>query len=769
MRLGSIISPRTRNALSRTTSTSSDTANGRHPKLSLPGSVPKPESSGMRPEEPTLFRIRLVGSRNPRTKMHIKSLEIRNFRAIEIARLDDLPSTIVIAGPNGCGKSCIFDALRLWKSVIGGYNENEWHHWFSEFQISLGLSDKLQLERIFRDRTKPVHITADVALAPTEITFLKENAVNLLRPLMERLTPAESQYQGPARRGPTTAVATTQEGIAINDRIALRARQIIHELESATTFTGTFTINPDLSLQRNSGPTLEFLYSLYIPEFLGVFEYHSAQRIYQREQISNVNLQIENVEQQQSQHALYNWAAKYQNVKTQLASNYVRELLAERAGVVIPKRESLIESMKELFRLFFPDKEFLGAQPTVTGALTFNVKTSAGKEHDINELSSGEKEVLYGYLRLRNLSPRHSVLLLDEPEMHLNPRLIKGLPQFYHQYLGETLSNQIWLLTHSDTLLKEALDQEGFALYHMLPPSADMTGNQLVPIASGETLDRAILDLVGEVASYRPDGKLVIFEGGGDTDFDVGMTSDLFPELLPIANMISGSNKTRVRELHRLLEKARNKGALGLKVFSVVDRDSGPVEGINGPSRELMWDCYHIENYLLEPKYLLGVLKDALREKNSLETEDALEVALHSVAKDVAETVVREELGRSVNSTLVRCIEIGCDPEPGKILSTLQRSILRSRDRLGEAVAQQLSETALRAALEMARTRVSGELAAGKWKKTLPGRDILRRFSDRHAAGMGYERLRNLTIAAMRRDGFRPPGMASVIEEIMKG
>ena len=59
------------------------------------------------------------------------------------------------------------------------------------------------------------------------------------------------------------------------------------------------------------------------------------------------------------------------------------------------------------------------------------MRTLAGITHDINDLSSGEKEVLYGYLRISNLAPRQSVLLVDEPELRLNPRLIRGLPQFY--------------------------------------------------------------------------------------------------------------------------------------------------------------------------------------------------------------------------------------------------------------------------------------------------------------------------------------------------
>ena len=67
--------------------------------------------------------------------MKIKSLKIENFRAIKYMELNDLTDTVLIAGPNGCGKSCIFHAIRLLKSIIGGYTDNEWHLWFNEFQI----------------------------------------------------------------------------------------------------------------------------------------------------------------------------------------------------------------------------------------------------------------------------------------------------------------------------------------------------------------------------------------------------------------------------------------------------------------------------------------------------------------------------------------------------------------------------------------------------------------------------------------------------------
>ena len=57
----------------------------------------------------------------------------------------------------------------------------------------------------------------------------------------------------------------------------------------------------------------------------------------------------------------------------------------------------------------------LGVTPQVDGKLTFPVLLRPGEQHDLNELSSGEREVMYGNLRLRNLTPTHSTILLESP------------------------------------------------------------------------------------------------------------------------------------------------------------------------------------------------------------------------------------------------------------------------------------------------------------------------------------------------------------------
>ena len=92
--------------------------------------------------------------------MKITDLKIQNFRAIRNANLENIENTVLIAGPNGCGKSCILDAIRLLKSSYGGYqNFREYEQWFGEFQIKL--NDPNQMRKLFFDPSYPVVIMAN--------------------------------------------------------------------------------------------------------------------------------------------------------------------------------------------------------------------------------------------------------------------------------------------------------------------------------------------------------------------------------------------------------------------------------------------------------------------------------------------------------------------------------------------------------------------------------------------------------------------------------
>jgi hypothetical protein len=258
---------------------------------------------------------------------------------------------------------------------------------------------------------------------------------------------------------------------------------------------------------------------------------------------------------------------------------------------------------------------------------------------------------------------------------------------------------------------------------------------------------------------------VVIFEGGGDSDFDQRVTSTLFPEILEQANLVSGSNKIRVRALHETLETASQKGQLPFKFFAITDKDSDsqivPAKSVNIFS----WDVYHIENYFLEPKYIAKVLS-ALQVGNAL-TEEAIWDELRQSADDSLPQLIRHELSVYANQKLVNSINTGTDPKAADLSGVLFDAASRSVERVRAVFDAELTAEALEKKVAEAKTRYLESIANGTWISTVRGRDILKKFAGKHAPLVSYEVFRNLIISHMKDDGYKPAGMATVVNQIL--
>lgn len=95
--------------------------------------------------------------------MKIHRITIQNFRGIRYAKAAGLGGTVIIAGQNGSGKSCIFDGIRLLKSAYGGYQQNEWHQFMGEFAINLASAD--EINKLFNEKGNRHYPAFDAPLA----------------------------------------------------------------------------------------------------------------------------------------------------------------------------------------------------------------------------------------------------------------------------------------------------------------------------------------------------------------------------------------------------------------------------------------------------------------------------------------------------------------------------------------------------------------------------------------------------------------------------
>lgn len=698
--------------------------------------------------------------------MRINRLVIENFRGIQLLDTGVLGDTIVVAGQNGSGKSCIFDAIRLLKSTYGGYQQNEWQNFFGEFAIQIqgGLQN---LTGLFNNPAKEIRIQAEFQLRDRERQYITQNAELLLsETIWQQILPEAFQWGGYQKA--LFAAQFRERKPEVDARVAQVLPTLTAELARQSAL-GEITVGTKGNIVLRPSNLLTVAFTNYRPREIGVIDFHGAQRHYGRENVQGINLSLDQTRQTYSQHTLYNYNNKYNNVKSEMAGNYIKELLAEKAGAEFGKlgERTLLETMKELFESFFPEKEFLGPKPTSDGSLSFPVRTKAGNVHDLDELSSGEKEILYGYLRIRSSAPRDSIILLDEPELHLNPRLIRGLPEFYRKHLGEALQNQLWLVTHSDALIREAVGKPGFNVFHMLPCGQDVeTASQLRPLTVTGDLELVLADLVGDLAAYRPGGKGLIFEGGGDSDFDKTFVHALFSEELRGINLISGTNKARVRALHEILNRAHQRGDLPTKFYAITDKDTENEEEIAPAVNQFNWDVYHVENYLLDTTVLTETVR-SLKMGESI-SEAKIEALLEEAARKVVPAVLINRMRSYVNAKIVRCLDLGFPPDTLTPAKDLFEASSRSSRRVSSILEGDLSADNLQAEETRVRVEIQDSLVDGSWKKKLPGRDILKQFVNIADISVKYEIFRNLLLTRMADKGIKPLGMRNIINKICK-
>lgn len=703
--------------------------------------------------------------------MRIESLLIENFRGIKRVYLQKIGKTVVIAGQNGSGKSCVFDAIRLLKSVYGGYQYNEWQSWLGEFQI--GAHNRLDgLRQMFRDPSAEITIEAGFSLHDSEKAYINSNAALMLTDsIWRQLLPEAFQYESAYRMALFSQQFRDREP-EVQQRVLSLLPKLKSELANPI-HVGRMTVLPGSStLTTEDSPLLTAIFSTYRPKDLGVIDYHGAQRFYAREQVQNVNISLEQSTQVASQNSLYNSANKYANVKSELATSYIKEALSEKAGGNYASTAGLTETLQELFKTFFPDKKFLGPTPTGQGNLLFPVEARDGSKHDLDDLSAGEKEILYGYLRIRNSAPRHSIVLLDEPELHLNPRLVRSLPSFYRRNIGEALQNQMWLVTHSDAILRESVGKPDFDVYHMqpagLPNDAEeaVSGgiNQLKAIEVKKDVDVVITELVGDLAAYRPGQKGVIFEGGGSSDFDQKMTASLFPDFAERVNLVSGTNKSKVKALHEVLDRAYDRGDLPIKFYAIVDMDYSLDHEKDAVVTRFQWDVYHIENYLLHPEAIAYLISSF---GTNIVTADQVLENLREAARGSVTGRLKHSLTTYASRLLTRSIDLSFNPAAEDLSGELADAVERSIKRISSTHLAELDSTKLREFEENERSLIEKSFADGSWMQTMPGRDILHEYVKTLPNGISYDVFKNMILRRLVDIGHQPPGMQTILEKIL--
>ncbi|MEM6485367.1 MAG: AAA family ATPase [Pseudomonadota bacterium] len=673
--------------------------------------------------------------------MRVRSLSIKNFRAIESFEASDLTDFVVIAGPNGCGKSTVLDALRLVKSA---YVPDEYKRWFQEFGINI---DRVtNFDALLRVRNQPAVIASEIELSEQERDFILNHACNIALAVLANQAVRD---QVPISGSPPILPPSIdpQREKALWEQARVIERDIRERLAASTTFAAAISLDPSPRFQVDPSPVANAVFSCFNPGNLGEIEFHGSRRIYARQDVSSVQLNLADRSEERKSKFLYDWEQKYRNVKQQLGEEFV--MAALKGGN--PEDAPLQTSLKELFKTFFPGKEFAGVVLDRNSKLSFTVHLSTGEQHDIDELSSGEKEIVLGYLQLRTGTPRNSVVLVDEPELHLNPALVQWLTAFYKTHLADALDAQVWIVTHSDAILRQAVRSGDMTVHHMARARGD-NSNQSAMISSQDAVEAAVLDLIGDLAAYRPHARIVLVEGNKETRFDVDVIRRLFPDIAEKANFIpTGNRRTTAGVGARLLEVLAETGLTG-RAVSICDGDLKQGDEAEGV---YYWPVYEIENFLLEPTVLRSAAEGLLR-NDPFESDAAVITKLREIAVGLIDHLALIEVQTVLNEEMRRSMKIR-----GTMDKPVQGLVETSADSKENVCAIDTSEARILHLIKESRGRFAGAIDSDDFLSTFPGDRLIREFAG--FLGATADHFKNACIDHAARLDYRPKEMLDIL------
>jgi len=113
--------------------------------------------------------------------------------------------------------------------------------------------------------------------------------------------------------------------------------------------------------------------------------------------------------------------------------------------------EEIIKMTNDIFKILNLDIEL--ANVSWNKEKTVHFKNKQGNSLDINNLSSGEKQLFFRMLNLKRLNVNNAIILIDEPETSLHPDWQRKIIDVYRN-IGE--NNQIIMATHSPLIIGSA-------------------------------------------------------------------------------------------------------------------------------------------------------------------------------------------------------------------------------------------------------------------------------------------------------------------------
>ncbi|MFK5976162.1 MAG: AAA family ATPase [Sulfurovum sp.] len=143
---------------------------------------------------------------------------------------------------------------------------------------------------------------------------------------------------------------------------------------------------------------------------------------------------------------------------------YLVNLITDkRLDAISDENQMILKRIQESFKIFFPHKTFLEKLSRDSDYQDYRlmIENEDGSIVDLDQLSSGEREIIAFFTYLCTKAMHTSILIIDEPELHLHPKWQSIILYAIHKIFPNV---QLFLATHSQEIHQSASQSELFGL-----------------------------------------------------------------------------------------------------------------------------------------------------------------------------------------------------------------------------------------------------------------------------------------------------------------
>lgn len=466
----------------------------------------------------------------------------------------------------------------------------------------------------------------------------------------------------------------------------------------------------------------------------GFFDYINADRQMKKSELKTWDASY--LSDDYAKQTLAGSEGKFMFTKQYLASLKMGDLQeldrSNRAGTPI-FRDSLRE-IREFFNSFFAPMEFRDVMIDKS-PFEFVISTPSGNI-DIDDLSSGEKEILNIFIRFHQLKPKGAVILFDEADAHLHP----DLERRYLEVLRKLAKgNQMLLTTHSPEMMIAAGTE---CLYTVLKEPPREGGNQLVRVTQSEHLHSVLSELMGSrgIVSFN---QRIVFIEGEDASADREIYEAAYPPSKYNISFVPAGNSATVRKTAEQVNMLLTASIGFQQYFSIVDGDIQRFEPDPTQGKRLFHlPVYHIENLLLDDNEILEVTRSMMGSSCPYtligEVEDCLKQLI------ISDAHLNAYAGALLDARLARIAKDAYDAVFKKqIVSPVQPDFHKIK--------------------EEAKRELEAALADSTWRAKCRGRELLKAYCSKHS--LKYEHFRNVLISRIETP---PKPLQQIMSQILE-